>query len=153
MAGQAISRAAGLVVYRMLPEGGNPQFLLLQASNLKHHWTPPKGHLDQLSSGEWEEELVAALRETEEEAGIGKNHLQVHEHIKGELRYEAWQKQKVVTYWLAKLLDPHHEVVLSHEHQDFKWADCENACQLVKEFPDMQQLLQKFQADLERDSK
>ena len=33
----------------------------------------------------------------------------------------------------------------------FQWADCENACQLVKEFPDMQQLLQKFQADLERD--
>ena len=26
----------------------------------------------------------------------------------------------MVTYWLAKLLDPHHEVVLSHEHQDFK---------------------------------
>ena len=44
----------------------------------QHHWTPPKGHLDQLSSGEWEEELVAALRETEEEAGIGKQHLKVN---------------------------------------------------------------------------
>ena len=29
----------------------------------------------------------------------------------------------MVTYWLAKLLDPHHEVVLSHEHQDFKVVD------------------------------
>ena len=153
----------------------------------QHHWTPPKGHLDQLSNGDWEEELVAALRETEEEAGIGKHHLevylwrrnhrnagvsrqifktcvvvcmfysiwsshsmsthwgeitgsfvfehsvtvkhtvmikvwltpvllfylltiassavvivQVHDHIKGELRYEAWQKQKVngCCYWL-----------------------------------------------------
>ena len=27
---------------------------------------------------------------------------------------------KVVTYWLAKLLDPQHNVVLSDEHQDFK---------------------------------
>ena len=82
----------------------------------------------------------------------------MHEHIKGELRYEAWQKQKVngcchwltfgfcfclaplvvainlhfiltinlhlvskvVTYWLAKLLDPQHNVVISDEHQDFQ---------------------------------
>ena len=51
--------------------------LLVLLLVFQHHWTPPKGHLDQLSSGEWEEELVAALRETEEEAGIGKNHLQV----------------------------------------------------------------------------
>ena len=29
----------------------------------------------------------------------------------------------MVTYWLAKLLDPHHEGVLSHEHQDFKVVD------------------------------
>ena len=27
---------------------------------------------------------------------------------------------KVVTYWLAKLLDPQHNVVLSDEHQDFQ---------------------------------
>ena len=29
---------------------------------------------------------------------------------------------KVVTYWLAKLLDPQHTVVLSDEHQDFQVA-------------------------------
>ena len=34
-------------------------------------------------------------------------------------RYEAWQKQKVVTYWLARLTDPTVEVVISHEHQAF----------------------------------
>ena len=27
---------------------------------------------------------------------------------------------KVVTYWLAKLLDPQQSVVLSDEHQDFQ---------------------------------
>ena len=27
---------------------------------------------------------------------------------------------KVVTYWLAKLLDPQHSVLLSDEHQDFQ---------------------------------
>ena len=56
---------------------GDLLMLLILLLVFQHHWTPPKGHLDQLSSGEWEEELVAALRETEEEAGIGKNHLQV----------------------------------------------------------------------------
>ena len=37
--------------------------------------------------------------------------------------YESSENEfmlKVVSYWLAKLLDPHHDVVLSHEHQDFK---------------------------------
>ena len=29
-----------------------------------------------------------------------------------------------------------------------QWADCETACRLVAEFPDMQQLLKKFQSDL-----
>ena len=44
----------------------------------QHHWSPPKGHLDQLSNGDWEDEMVAALRETEEEAGIDKHHLEVN---------------------------------------------------------------------------
>ena len=34
MAAGAVSRAAGLVVYRVV-EGGRPEFLLLQASNLQ----------------------------------------------------------------------------------------------------------------------
>ena len=148
-----MERAAGLVVYRILKEGEKPQFLLLKASYSNHHCSPPKGHLKQSRNGALEEELVAALRETEEEAGIGKHLLSVHEEIKDELKYTVWkrqkQRQKVVTYWLARLLDPHFKVVLSLEHQGFKWVDFDEACQLLAEFSDLQSLLGEFQQQLE----
>ena len=105
--------------------------------------------------GDLEDELVAALRETEEEAGIGKHLLDVHEDIKDELRYTVWkkQKQKVVTYWLARLTDPQFKVVLSREHQAFKWVDYEEACHLLAEFSDLQDLLRRFQQKLENVNK
>ena len=112
-----------------------------------------KGFLKQQSRyGDLEDELVAALRETEEEAGIGKHLLDVHEDVKDELQYTVWkkqkQKQKVVTYWLARLTDPQFKVVLSREHQAFKWVDYEEACHLLAEFSDLQDLLGRFQQKL-----
>ena len=53
----------------------------------QHHWSPPKGHLDQLADGCWESEVTAALRETEEEAGIRGEQLEVHMGVKAELRW------------------------------------------------------------------
>ena len=149
-----MERAAGLVVYRIpKEEGEKPQFLLLKARYSNHHWSPPKGHLKQSRNGALEEDLAAALRETEEETGIGKHLLSVHEDIQDELKYTVWkkkkQRQKVVTYWLARLLEPQLKVVKSREHQDFKWVDFEEACQLLSEFPDLQDLLGKFQQKLE----
>ena len=153
-----MERAAGLVVYRILHEGEKPQFLLLKASYSNHHWSPPKGFLkQQWRNGDLEEELVAALRETEEEASIGKHLLDVHEDVKDELQYTVWkkqkQRQKVVTYWLARLLDPQFKVVLSREHQAFKWVDYEEACHLLAEFSDLQDSLRRFQQKLENVNK
>ena len=83
-----MERAAGLVVYRILKEKGEKaQFLLLKARYSNHHWSPPKGHLKQSHNGALEEDLAAALRETEEETGIGKHLLVVHEDIQDELKY------------------------------------------------------------------
>ena len=147
-----MERAAGLVVYRILHEGEKPQFLLLKASHSNHHWSPPKGKR-QTRNGALEEEMLAALRETEEETGIGKHLLSVHEDIKDELKYTVCkrqkQRQKVVTYWLARLLDPQFKVVLSCEHQAYEWVEYEEACQLLAEFSDLQDLLEKFQQKLE----
>ena len=70
--------------------------LLVLLLVFQHHWTPPKGHLDQLSNGECEEELVAALRETEEEAGIGKNHLQVFTTATSEKGTELFLYERIL---------------------------------------------------------
>lgn len=93
-------RAAGLVIFRQAEVDGVVEWLLLQTSYGSNHWTPPKGHLDP-----GEDEMMAATRETEEEAGLGSDQLEVFNEVKAELRYEAFGSPKVVTYWLAKLRD------------------------------------------------
>jgi bis(5'-nucleosidyl)-tetraphosphatase len=88
-------RAAGLVIYRQV--GGLVQWLLLQTSYGQNHWTPPKGHLDP-----GEDDMMAAMRETKEEAGLGSEQLEVFENEKVELQYEAFGNPKIVTYWMAR---------------------------------------------------
>eukprot|EP00088_Acartia_fossae_P008578 TRINITY_DN14114_c0_g1_i4.p1 TRINITY_DN14114_c0_g1~~TRINITY_DN14114_c0_g1_i4.p1 ORF type:complete len:141 (-),score=18.89 TRINITY_DN14114_c0_g1_i4:9-431(-) len=132
----AVRRAAGFVIYRNFT--GNTEFLLLQASNQNHHWSPPKGHVDP-----GEDDLTTAFRETWEESGIKQEQLELHSDIKDELHYEAWGKPKVVTYWLARLKDPSTQVKISHEHQDYKWLNITDACKYA-EYKDMQNTLNKF---------
>ena len=51
-------------------------------------------------------------------------------------------KPKVVVYWLAQLADSAGLVKLSHEHQDFKWLNLDEACRIV-EYTDMQSVLKE----------
>ena len=43
-------------------------------------------------------------------------------------------------YWLAELRDPSAAVTLSEEHQDFRWAQLEEACTLAQ-YKDLQDTL------------
>ena len=140
MAKDAVKRAAGFVIYR---QKGDIEWLLMQTSYGQHHWTPPKGHLDP-----GEDDMTAALRETKEEAGLDKEQLTVFQDVKAELRYQAFGKPKIVTYWLAKLNNPDDKVILSEEHQDFKWLQVEEACK-VAGFKEMAQVLRDFQGKVE----
>ncbi|CAJ0570458.1 unnamed protein product, partial [Mesorhabditis spiculigera] len=137
MAGKAAVRAAGLVVYRRPEATGATEFLLLQASYPPYHWTPPKGHVDP-----GEDEWTAAIRETEEEAHIKKDHLDIHEDIHHTLYYPVKGRMKSVKYWLAKLKDP-FDVALSHEHQNWKWAKLEDAVK-TSEYKEMGELFRLF---------
>ncbi|XP_037303745.1 bis(5'-nucleosyl)-tetraphosphatase [asymmetrical] [Pungitius pungitius] len=139
-------RACGFIVFRRLaavPPPDNIEYLLLQTSYGQHHWTPPKGHVDP-----GEEDLITALRETEEEAGLGAEQLQVLDGFVQELRYEVRGRPKEVLYWLAELRDPGTAVTLSDEHQDYRWARMEEACTLAQ-YKDLQDTLRAAHRHLE----
>ncbi|KAG5876983.1 hypothetical protein JTB14_008128 [Gonioctena quinquepunctata] len=114
------------------------EYLLLQTSYGIHHWTPPKGHLDP-----GESEMDAAYRETLEEAGLHKEDLKVYDDCKKVLNYEVGRKPKTVYYWLAEINNPHAQVQLSDEHQDFKWLGIEEACKYAG-YQDLQNVLLDF---------
>ena len=126
MAARAGGRACGLIIFRRILN--NPvEYLLLQASYGSHHWTPPKGHVEK---GEGDEET--AFRETEEEAGISAQSLNLIKDFKIVLEYPVKGALKKVIYWLAEFTDEDCKVKLSDEHQSYEWATLERACQLVR---------------------
>ncbi|XP_001607019.1 bis(5'-nucleosyl)-tetraphosphatase [asymmetrical] [Nasonia vitripennis] len=129
-------RACGFVIFRRLR--GNVEYLLMQTSYGKHHWTPPKGHVDP-----GESDMETALRETEEEAGYVKSDLKIIDSAKKELNYPVNNKPKIVIYWLAELLNKTKDVTMSKEHQDFKWLPLKEACELAV-YPEMQETFAYF---------
>ncbi|XP_062867451.1 bis(5'-nucleosyl)-tetraphosphatase [asymmetrical] isoform X1 [Trichomycterus rosablanca] len=143
-------RACGFIIFRRLAQLSYPdnvEYLLLQTSYGEHHWTPPKGHVDP-----GEDDLTTAWRETEEEAGLGQEHLRVVDGFLQRLHYEVRGKEKEVLYWLAELQDPSTSVRLSDEHQDYKWAKVEEACRLAK-YQDLQDTLKNVHQFLETGEK
>uniref|UniRef100_A0A1B6D6Q1 Bis(5'-nucleosyl)-tetraphosphatase [asymmetrical] n=1 Tax=Clastoptera arizonana TaxID=38151 RepID=A0A1B6D6Q1_9HEMI len=131
--------AAGFVIYRII--SSEVQYLLMQTSYGINHWTPPKGHVDP-----GESDFDTAVRETREESGINLADLRIIEGFKKIIEYNVKGKNKRVTYWLAELLNPETAVIMSEEHQAYKWLPLQDACQLAN-FKEMQDVLiecQKF---------
>ncbi|KAK7584328.1 hypothetical protein V9T40_005291 [Parthenolecanium corni] len=117
-------RAAGYVIVRKIQS--TYEYLLLQASYPDYHWSPPKGHVDP-----GEDEAQTALREVEEESGYKKDDLILH-NFEQVQKYVAHGNPKTVVFWLAELKDPGKDVTLSHEHKDYRWLPCTEACNLAK---------------------
>lgn len=107
----------------------------------------PLGHVDP-----GEDDLTTAWRETEEEAGLGQEHLRVVDGFLQRLHYQVHGKEKEVLYWLAELRDPNVVVRLSEEHQDYRWVKLEEACRLAK-YQDLQDTLKNVQRFLETGEK
>ena len=63
------------------------------------------------------------------------------------LHYEVRNKNKLVIYYPAELIDLSINVKLSEEHTDFVWLDIEAAC-VKAEYADMQGALRKVYASL-----
>lgn len=111
---QNVTKSRGLIIYRKT--GDYVEYLLLQASQSRNHWMPPKGCMEEGETG-----METAYRETWEECRLPKRCLEIIEDCQFELNYWHKDHTKQVIYWLAKLTKPDFEIKLSHEHKDFKW--------------------------------
>uniref|UniRef100_A0A8C2K1S5 Nudix (nucleoside diphosphate linked moiety X)-type motif 2 n=1 Tax=Cyprinus carpio TaxID=7962 RepID=A0A8C2K1S5_CYPCA len=96
--------------------------------------------------------VMLTLERTQEEAGLGKDHLRMVDGFLQRLYYQVRGKDKEVIYWLAELRDPNTQVILSDEHQDYRWAKLEEACKLAK-YQDLQDTLTAAQHYLETQGK
>jgi 8-oxo-dGTP pyrophosphatase MutT (NUDIX family) len=115
--------SAGVVVVRQSDEGWH--FLLLRAFN---HWDFPKGMVEP-----GEEPLAAAIREVCEESTI-----EDLEFAWGELNTQTgpYSRGKTARYYLARTRTLDIELPvnpeLGHpEHSEFRWADYDEALELV----------------------
>jgi 8-oxo-dGTP pyrophosphatase MutT (NUDIX family) len=110
-----IVEAAGLLLLtRTVPH----QFLLLRH---RDRWDLPKGHVE-----EGEDILSAAVRETEEETGIGQHLIEVDPEFRFEVEYIVRNSKrgnypKRVSYFLGFVPSP--LPVQLTEHEDYKWFD------------------------------
>lgn len=55
------------------------------------------------------------------------------------VNYKGRSQDKIVTYWLAELKNPHQEPILSKEHTEFRWLKKTAAVELsgYKDFEEM----------------
>lgn len=115
-------KSAGFVIFRRKPD---IEYLFLQASYGTHHWSPPKGQVD-----EGEAEFTTALREIGEEIGLVEDDLKIHRDVTKSVEYiERKGRQKIATFWLAELARD-APIRLSDEHLDYKWFNLEEACKV-----------------------
>ena len=87
--------------------------------------------------------MDAAVRETEEEAGISQNQLIVHDY-QGELKYPYKGQMKRVVYFLAEVKDPSNTpVTISDEHVKFEWLNLADSIKILEPYKDMQNLMEE----------
>ncbi len=100
------------------------EFLLLR--NKRGFWGFPQGHKER-----GENEIQTLQREVQEETGIID--LDIHQYI-GKIQYKYFRadelrSEKEVKFYFATT--PVREVVISNEHEGFKWTTYQDALSLL----------------------
>lgn len=70
--------------------------------------------------------------------------LQIFKDQRIDLNYKVKGKNKVVVYWLARLIDSQKNPTLSKEHTEFRWLPKEEAI-LLTGFKDFRNMVEYFQ--------
>ena len=114
-------RAAGFVLYRT----GRNHHLYLTLRNARHGDVGvPKG-----KARKREDSLATALRETEEETGLGPDRLAASGWFRRTVTYSLEGVSKEVVYHLART--DTDEIALSPEHESCAWLDLDRALEAV----------------------
>ena len=100
------------------------EFLLLR--NKRGFWGFPQGHKER-----GENDIQTLQREVQEETGIVK--MEIHQYI-GKIQYKYFRadglrSEKEVKFYFATT--PTREVIISNEHEDFKWTNYLDALSLL----------------------
>ncbi len=100
------------------------EFLLLR--NKRGFWGFPQGHKER-----GENDIQTLQREVQEETGIVN--MEIHQYI-GKIQYKYFRadglrSEKEVKFYFATT--PTREVIISNEHEDFKWTNYLDALSLL----------------------
>jgi len=132
--------SAGVVLFRR--ENSKILFLLLNYPS--GHWDFVKGKME-----EGETTYQTAIRETQEETGITDIVFldDFEEWIKYNFQYHGELVNKKVVFFLAETKT--EQVIISHEHLDYIWADYETAMEKTT-FDNAKSILTKSKELLEK---
>lgn len=130
---------AGLVVFQSRSSGTH--FLLLRSRHGARQWSFPKGHLNTREAA-----LACALRETEEETGLGQDQLQLVSDFRRRIEIVLPKATKAVPsgrkhvlFFLARARRD-SATRLSGEHSEMQWVCASQAARLLP--PEQRELLE-----------
>lgn len=132
--------SAGVLVFRVLPSKERV-YLLLQSS--RGYWDFAKGKIEPGESN-----VLAALRELKEEAGIS---VEIVDGFLESVTYfftEKGERIQKTVYFFAGQLVQDKSIVLSREHVNYEWLPYKNARERLT-FPKSRALLEECERFLE----